>query len=166
MSRAEQSTSLSSKLKRTFYHLAHYPPRIVYALGLGNKIGKLVLLLTTIGRKTGRRRVTPLQYEEMNRKICIGSANGLKADWVRNIQANPCVEVRVKDRRFEGLARVITDPERIADMLELRLQRHPRMVGAILKSEGLPEKPGREQLVAYARRLAMVEISPEIEFSP
>ena len=56
----------------------------------------------------------------------------------------------------------ITDPERIADMLELRLKRHPRMIAAILRSEGLPAKPAREDLTALASKLAMVEITPGV----
>ena len=36
---------------------------MIYKMGLGSIIGHLVLLLTTSGRKTGKRRVTPLQYE-------------------------------------------------------------------------------------------------------
>lgn len=107
--------------------------------------------------------MTPLQYEELEGKIYVTAAFGLKADWVQNILANPCVGVRVGVRRFQGFAQVITDPERIADLLELRLRRHPRMIAAILRSEGLPPKPRREDLVAYAAKLAMVEIIPEAE---
>ncbi len=155
------SISSSAKLKRFLYRLMRYPPQAAYALGLGPVLGRLLLLLTTTGRKSGRRRVTPLQYEELDGKIYVTAAWGLQADWVRNIRANPCVEVRVGGRRFQGCASVITDPERIADMLELRLKRHPRMIAAILRSEGLPAKPGRADLTAYAAKLAMVEITPE-----
>lgn len=48
---------------RAFYRLAKWPPQILCALGLGPLIGRLILLLTTTGRKSGRPRVTPLQYE-------------------------------------------------------------------------------------------------------
>lgn len=163
MSRVKPSTSSSARLKRFFYHLSHYPPQAAYALGLGLVLGRMVLLLTTTGRRSGKRRVTPLQYEELDGKIYVTAAYGLRADWVRNIQANPCVEVRVRGGRFQGFASVITDRERIADMLELRLKRHPRMIAAILRSEGLPAKPAREDLSAYAAKLAMVEITPEAE---
>jgi len=37
--------------------------KALYAVGLGPVVGRLVLLLTTTGRKTGLPRVTPLQYE-------------------------------------------------------------------------------------------------------
>ena len=97
--------------------------RVLYAIGLGPVIGKIILLLTTTGRKTGLKRVTPLQYEEIDGKYYLGSARGLQADWVRNIQANHNVEIRVKSLTFQGQAKVVTDPARFADFVEVRLQR-------------------------------------------
>ena len=137
--------------------------KTLYAIGLGPLVGRLVLLLTTTGRKTGLPRVTPLQYEELDGAFYLGSSRGQKADWFRNILANPCVEIRVKSRRFRGVAETVTDPSRIADFLELRLKRHPKMIGMILEREGLPAQPERAQLEAYAAKLAMVVVRPEAE---
>jgi len=134
--------------------------KTLYAIGLGPLVGRLVLLLTTTGRKSGVPRVTALQYEEIDGAIYLGSSKGIHADWVRNIHANPQVKIRVKNRNFDGLAEVVTDCERITDFMELRLQRHPRMIGMIMKSEGLPEKPGRVDLLEYSRKIAMVIVRP------
>ncbi len=134
--------------------------RFLYRSGLAPLLGRFILLLTTTGRKSGLPRVTPLQYEELDGAIYVASARGPKADWFRNILADPCVKVRIKSREFEGLAEPVTDPCRIADFLELRLQRHPQMVGAILKSVGLPASPSRGELEEYASQLAMVIIRP------
>lgn len=135
-------------------------PRIFYSLGLGAIVGRLVLLLTTTGRKSGLPRVTPLQYEEEGGVIYVAAARGPKADWYRNIVANPHVEVQVGSRRFRGLAEPITDATRIADFLELRLRRHPGMVGAMLGAEGLPAQPSRADLEQFAVRSALVAIRP------
>lgn len=142
--------------------LIHLPPRIYYAIGLGPMIGNLVLLLTTVGRKSHKPRVTPLQYEEIEGRIYLGSALGQKADWFRNIQANPRVEVQLKSWKFSGSAETVTDPKRIADFLEVRLCRHPRMIGAMLRTEGISTPPERCDLEKYAAQLAMVVIKPDI----
>ncbi len=134
--------------------------RALYALGLGPIVGRLILLLTTTGRKTGRQRVTALQYEELDGAYLLGSSRGMQADWVRNLVANPEVEIRVRSRWFRGQAEAVTDPKRIADFMELRLQRHPRMVGRILQMEGLSARPTRAELVGYAARLALVIVRP------
>ena len=135
-------------------------PRLAYALGLGPLIGRAILLLTTTGRKTGQPRVTPLQYEVVDGLIAIGSARGTRADWYRNLSADPHVRVRVKNRSFDGIAEATTDVERVTDYLELRLQRHPHMIGAMLRAEGLPPNPSRATLRQYAARLALVVIHP------
>jgi deazaflavin-dependent oxidoreductase (nitroreductase family) len=104
--------------------------------------------------------VTPLQYEEIDGAIYVASARGIKADWFRNILANPHVQVRLKSHQIHARAEPVTEPERIADFLELRLRRHPRMVGAMMRSAGLPPGPDRQQLEAYAANRAMVILRP------
>lgn len=135
--------------------------RALYAVGLGPIVGRLILLLTTTGRRTGRKRVTALQYEVVAGEYWLGSSHGMRADWVRNLVADPIVEVRVRSRHFRGRAEVFDDAQRVADFLELRLERHPRMIGRILQMEGLPARPSRQQLMDYAAHLALVIIRPQ-----
>jgi deazaflavin-dependent oxidoreductase (nitroreductase family) len=133
--------------------------RGLYAIGLGSLIGGFVLLLTTTGRKSGLKRVTPLQYEKIGEDYYLGAARGLNADWVRNIQSNPQVELRVGVKHVQGTAEIITDPSRFADFLEVRLERHPRLIGLIMeKAHGLPKCPSREQLEGLAKGEALVVI--------
>lgn len=135
--------------------------RVLYAIGLGPLIGRIILLLTTTGRRSGLKRVTPLQYEKIGEDFYLGAARGRKADWVRNIQANPQVEIRVGAKRFIGQAEVVTDPSRFADFLEVRLERHPRMIGFIMeKAHGLPRRPSREQLEGLAAEEVVVIVRP------
>lgn len=148
------------RLPRFLWRLMRVPPQLAYALGLGPLIGRAVLLLTTTGRKTGRPRITPLQYEDINGLIHIGSARGTEADWYKNIETNPEVLVRARNKRFKGRGETVTDPHRVADFLEHRLRNRPRFVGALMKTEGLPPNPTREQLEMYAAKRAMVIIHP------
>jgi deazaflavin-dependent oxidoreductase (nitroreductase family) len=139
--------------------------RVLYAIGLGPLVGRIILLLTTTGRKSGLKRVTPLQYEMIGDDCYIGAARGVKADWVRNLQVNPQVEVRVGTKHFQGTAEVVTDPCRFADFMEVRLERHPRMIGFIMeKAHGLPNHPSRKQLEELAEGEAFVIVHP-IKFS-
>jgi len=140
---------------------AQYLHRAMYAIGLGPILGRIILLLTTTGRKSGKRRTTPLQYEEINGILYLGSARGPKADWVRNIAADPHVEVRVKNQHFCGRGELIADPVRIADYMQTRLERHPRMVGAMMKMHHLPPEPSRAQLEELGKSLVVVAIKPE-----
>jgi F420H(2)-dependent quinone reductase len=85
----------------------------------------------------------------------------MKADWVRNIQMDPHVDVRVGARHFFGVAEVVNDPSKFADFLEVRLERHPRMIGLIMeKAHGLPRRPNREQLEKLAEKETLVIVHP------
>jgi hypothetical protein len=84
----------NDRSKRLF-RLLKLPPRVLYAIGLGNIYGRLVLLLTTRGRRTGRLQITPLQHEQVDETLVIASTRGSAADWFRNALADPHVEVRV-----------------------------------------------------------------------
>jgi deazaflavin-dependent oxidoreductase (nitroreductase family) len=139
--------------------------RFLYTIGLGPLIGKIILLLTTTGYRSGKKRVTPVQYEVIGGDYYVGAARGLKADWVHNIQAEPHVEVHVGAKHFCAMAEVVNDPARFADFLEVRIARHPRMIGIIMeKAHGLPRHPRREQLEALAETETLVILHP-IRFS-
>ncbi len=129
-------------------------------LAAGHGPNHVVLLLTTTGRKSGLPRVTPLQFEEIDGAYYVGSARGVRADWFRNIVANPCVQVQVQQRRFSAIAEPIADPSVVADFLELRLSRHPVMIRAMLLLHGL-FRPNRANIERLASGLALVVLRPE-----
>ncbi|MBK8989428.1 MAG: nitroreductase family deazaflavin-dependent oxidoreductase, partial [Chloroflexi bacterium] len=81
-----------------------------YRRGIGP--ARVVLLLTTTGRKSGLPRVTPLQYEKANDDFYIASARGIEADWYKNILANPQVHVQIREQEFDALAEPVIDPVR------------------------------------------------------
>ena len=126
-----------------------------YKHGFGPR--RVVLLLTTTGRKSGLPRITPLQYEKVGDDYYIASARGADADWFKNICTSPNVHVQVRAHEFEAIAEPITDPLRIADFLELRLRRHPIMVRMIMHLfDGLPLRFSRTDLEELSQEKAMV----------
>ena len=133
----------------------------LYRMGLGLFAGRMILLLTTTGRKSGLPRVTPLQYEKVNGEIVVACGFGRQSDWVRNLQNDPHALVQIRMRKFRVVAELITDAEAICDFIVLRLKRHPLMVGAILHSKGLLYKPVRSDLLAYSQGLAMAILHRE-----
>jgi deazaflavin-dependent oxidoreductase (nitroreductase family) len=149
--------SISPSLYRFLRRLS---PRIIknYEKGIGPT--RVVLLLTTLGRKSGLPRITPVQYEEIDGLYYVGSARGPQADWFRNIQANSQVEVQLRDRRFKGIAEATCDPVRIADFFAIRLKRNPLFIGILMRLEGLPLRYSRVDLERFAAKKAIVIIRP------
>jgi hypothetical protein len=71
------------------------------------------------------------------------------------------VKVDVGAKYFQGTAEIITDPSKFADFMEVRLERHPRMIGWIMeKAHGLPRRPSREQLESLAKDEVFVIVHP------
>lgn len=70
--------------------------------------GAPVLLLTTIGRKSGQRRTAPLLYlQDGERYVVVASKGGMSHHplWYKNLEANPRVEVEVAGRTATMTAR-------------------------------------------------------------
>ena len=77
--------------------------------------GATLLLLTTIGARSGRRHTTPLMYlADGERFVVFGSKGGAPTnpDWYHNLRANPLVTVEVGPDKFEARATVATGEER------------------------------------------------------
>jgi deazaflavin-dependent oxidoreductase (nitroreductase family) len=136
----------------------------LYSSGKGWIVGWMILLLSHTGRKSGHRYQTPLQYEKIAGAYYVGAGRGQKADWYRNILANPLVHVQVSRQEFDCMAEPITDPNRVADFLEYRLKRHPLMIGLIMKfSHKMPMRPNRAQLLELGKATTVVILRPKLE---
>jgi deazaflavin-dependent oxidoreductase (nitroreductase family) len=104
-------------------------PLFLHRIGLGGMeriIGVRLMRLTTKGRRTGRNHtvmVDVLGHDEEEDTYYIGSAYGDRADWVRNIGANPVFEVEVGRRRFKARARRVPNPES-SEMVSRYLDEH------------------------------------------
>lgn len=80
------------------------------------------LYLTTIGRRTGGAREIEIWFTQRNDRHYVISEQYDRAQWVRNIHANPNVRWRVGNATFTGRARVVgpaTEPE-LAEVVQSR----------------------------------------------
>ena len=77
--------------------------------------GTVTLLLTTVGRRSGKERTTPLIYQPEGDAYVVGASKGGADDhpaWYKNLQANPEVKVQVKGDKFTARARTATPEEK------------------------------------------------------
>ncbi|MHA2293963.1 MAG: nitroreductase family deazaflavin-dependent oxidoreductase [Candidatus Hodarchaeales archaeon] len=93
------------RLNRVFV-IPMYRLRILPLFG----IGKIFLLLTTTGRKSMKKRRTPLEFHRINDKIHIISSRGEKADWIKNMRTYPNkVWVQIGFHGFKAEFEIIED---------------------------------------------------------
>jgi len=79
--------------------------------------GAPVLLLTTIGRKSGQPRTAPLLYlADGDQYVIVASKGGMSHHplWFKNLQANPRVEVEVGRQKLAMTARQASAEEKAA----------------------------------------------------
>ena len=77
--------------------------------------GKTLLLLHTIGAKSGQQRINPVAYvPDGERLVIIASKGGAPTnpDWYYNILAHPLVTVEVGTEQFQAQAAIASEPER------------------------------------------------------
>ena len=68
-------------------------------------------VLETVGRRSGRRRRTPLGNGLAGNTFWIVAAHGRRSDYVRNLEANSRVRVCVGGRWRTGTARLVPDDD-------------------------------------------------------
>ena len=74
-----------------------------------------LILLTTVGAKSGKERINPLAYSTDGDKIVIVASKGgapTNPDWYFNVVAHPLVTVELGSERFQARARVTEGAER------------------------------------------------------
>jgi deazaflavin-dependent oxidoreductase (nitroreductase family) len=77
---------------------------------------KSVGLLETTGRKSGQPRRTPVGNGLRGEHFWIVTEHGRRAAYVRNIEADPRVRVKVGRRWYEGTAHVLPDDDPVERM--------------------------------------------------
>lgn len=75
--------------------------------------------VTTTGRKTGHAHTIEIWFALRDDMVYVLSGGTDKSDWVRNIQVNPTVGIRVGDREMIAKAHLVDDPDE--DALTRRL---------------------------------------------
>ncbi len=147
-------------VSRILFRLLKLPPRLLYAIGLGNTYGRLVLLLATRGRRTGKPRVTPLQYEQVDGTFIIASARGTRATGSATCSLTPMSRCKCADPTFPASPRPVSRLGVSPTFSSCDCDATPGWSAASCASEVFRGHPDRSQLEEYASNLAMVTIAP------
>jgi deazaflavin-dependent oxidoreductase (nitroreductase family) len=134
MTESERETSTESDLSgpaRLALKLGSGAHAGVYRATGGKLFGRMgkspILLLNTVGRKTGRKRTTPLLYVMDGEDFVIIASKGGAAThpaWYLNLRANPDATVEIGDREVQVEAGV-ADPEEKARLWEKMVEMYP-----------------------------------------
>ena len=84
---------------------------VVRRLAQRGLAGRSVGLLETTGRRSGQKRVTPVGNGLRGRAFWIVTEHGWASAYVKNIQADPRVRVKVGRRWLNGTATILPDED-------------------------------------------------------
>lgn len=93
-------------------YLLNPPIKFLFAIGV---VPPGYALLETIGRKSGKPRRTPVGNGRVGEQFWIVAEHGKKAAYVRNIEGNSRVRLKLRDglwaRWYNGTAQLLTDDD-------------------------------------------------------
>lgn len=140
-------------------------PVLIARMGLAGwerLIGVEWMLLTTIGRRSGKKRysmVDVLVYEKESDTYFIEVGFGKRSDWFCNIQVNPLFEAQVGRRRFHATAEKLPS-EQTADVMVDFVRRRPQYAKAVMKMVNITYK-NEEELRRMAPHWMLLAVHPQ-----
>jgi len=164
-----EGTNLARILSDTSYRqafharLKKYNPLVVllYRAGLLPLLGvsRTVMLLTTQGRKSGKRRSTPIGYFTIGGVMHLFSAWGKSSSWYKNLLANPqAVWVQVGMRQRAVRASVLQEPAEIQRTLEQFVTESPAQARYLLGWEPDRDRIDQADFSTVIQRVLIVRI--------
>lgn len=109
-------------------------PTLLFRAGLGWLVGERFLMLTHVGRRSGRRYSTVLEVVgrlPASDEFVVISGFGHSADWLRNVRAGGAREVRVGRRSFRPAIRVLPEDDAV-DVLD-DYERRNRLIVPVVR---------------------------------
>ena len=137
-------------------------PILLYRLGLGFLVGRLFMVLTTVGRKSGQPRRTAIEFHEFKGRRYVFSAWGTKADWYHNIQSNPLTTIQTWRGAESVQARRLTSDPELTEAFEFAMS-NPTM-RTVMRSAGFDLT--LKQFLAEKDRFTFVTFDPTDQNTP
>jgi deazaflavin-dependent oxidoreductase (nitroreductase family) len=92
--------------------------------------------LTTTGRTSTRPHTIEIWFGLHRGHVYLLAGDGRSSDWVRNLEANPTVGLRIGDRDLICHARIVEDPDEDALARRLLMEKYVRRGEADLEEWG------------------------------
>lgn len=137
-------------------------PRYLYRWHLGWLLGHRCLMITHVGRKTGRLRQTVVEvahYDPATQECIVVAAWGEQTDWYRNLVAQSAREVQVGRRRYRPQQHLLSAEETLA-VLQAYQRHHPWGVRELMRLVGYAYDGTPEGLRAISQVLRGVAFRP------
>ncbi|NUP54025.1 MAG: nitroreductase family deazaflavin-dependent oxidoreductase [Catenulispora sp.] len=93
--------------------------------GVAKGIGRYLILLYVVGRKSGKKYTVPIAYIEHDGKVLIGTQFG----WSRNLRTGQDLRVRYKGKLRTAEVEVVEDEDRVIELYRLLCKANHNFAG-------------------------------------
>ena len=83
-----------------------------------------LVLLTVVGRKSGKPHTVKIWFAAENEKVFVTSARGKDAQWVKNLRKTSAVTVKIGETTFQGTAVWREDDKVRTEVIPLFLRKY------------------------------------------
>jgi deazaflavin-dependent oxidoreductase (nitroreductase family) len=145
-------------LRRLLFRL----PIHLYRAGLGWLFGRRCLLLTHVGRRSGKPRqvvIEVVEHDRADESYFVCSGFGPRADWYRNLLATPSATIMIGRRRIPVEAVALPSNEG-SELMARYAERHPAAARKLARFMGFGLDGSAEDYRAAGRELPFVRLRP------
>ena len=155
---------MPGRRRKRLVRLAFRLPRVLFDLRLGWIFAGHLVLVEHVGRKTGKRYRVPLEVVQRDGEgvLTVASGFGGRADWYRNLVAEPKAHIIVGRRAIPVAAEPMSVPEGSAVMLAYG-RRHRWIARGVLALTGIRADGSDEGFVEAGRELRFMRLRPSRE---
>ena len=140
------------KILNKYVVIPLYRLRILPLFGFG----RIFLIITTKGRKSGKKRRTPLEYHRIDGVITVFSSRGEESGWMKNIRADPdALKVRYGFHHFQPQLEIVGNIDEKLRIMKWYLVNHGR---SSKKLFGWNPKTDDPETTDYTNLLEMLTI--------
>ena len=139
-------------------------PIHLWRLGLAPLLGQFMMLITQTGRKSGLPRRTMTESYRVDGKHYAPCAFGERAQWFKNIAADPRVTIQPAHGAQSSIAIRVTDDDEILALMAAIQGRSSAMYDMYL--DYLEIRPDPEDIIAKKDRIYWFRFDPTDESTP
>ncbi|PRY20212.1 nitroreductase family deazaflavin-dependent oxidoreductase [Pseudosporangium ferrugineum] len=151
------------ELPRGWRRLLFRIPILLFRAGLGGLFAGRMVLVEHAGRHTGKRRMVVLEVVDHDRTsgaVTVASGFGPRADWYRNLRAQPHTVIRLRRRRIPVTATPLS-AEQAAGVMVAYATAHPRSARGVARLMGFAVDGSDADYAAVGRAVPFLELVPD-----
>lgn len=146
------------RIANKFVVLPLYRLRILPLFG----VGRIILILTTKGRITGKKRRTPLEYHWIEGVITIFSSRGEDAGWIKNLYIYPdAASVMHGFHRFQPQLEFVIDEDQKLNVMKWYVVNHRRAAKMLFGWNSKIDDPETTDFSKMLNMITIIKLHPK-----